>query len=190
MKLKLVFPVLLMSLSSAVFVTPVTADNSYNRNVVVVPLSIPLYLPLTDSSQGAWSVPGSNGLSQLTIRPTTTISSVKTIRVQSYLNSNGTCVTTFGPPYDITNPSETVTLLGGRSYVTTDASNYDLKLASTGLTFSPKYGNVYQLLDNSSNVIATSPCITGSSSSSSCNSETECGWNSVRTWEPSPLPSY
>lgn len=142
-------------------------------------LSVPLYLTLIDDA--AW--PNTLAQSQLTVTPTATYL-VRAIRVTYWDSNNGSC-TTLNKVITIDNGvGVTVPLVINHAYQTTDASNWALKVIAT--TGPQVADDTYQLLDNNLNPIGASVCIPGAPmpNNTRCNSLTNCGWNSPRTWAP------
>lgn len=143
-------------------------------------MSIGLYLPLVDDA--AYSSIMAAG--QLTLTPNSTFNGVRAIRVVSYNTFDGTCPDddVFGE-YDIDNGlGNTVTLLAGHSYSTTDASNWALVQASYDgeeSIFNPYYDSRFQLLDNDLQGMAATGCVGGSGDLTTCTGSTNCGWSNL-----------
>ncbi len=137
-------------------------------------ISVLSYLPIKDHSllQGA---------NQLTVTPTQTYT-VRAIMVTYYNDNDGSCTNKSGACLIDNGLGNSVSLISGHSYVTTDASNFSLVASCRG--FTPTKGAVYNLADNSLHSIGTaSSCITGTQALS-CTTSSDCGWNSSRTWNP------
>lgn len=145
--------------------------------------SIFLFLPVHEGSNS----PSFLAPFQLMVTPTEDLTVIG-IRFRGFNSFNGLCDEPDGvDPYDLIGPA--VTLLANHNYVTTDASNWAVSMASEfegGRTYWPGWAdNTVQLLGPDLTPIGDPYCIPASSEDiDSCSDADNCGWLSTRSWTP------
>lgn len=173
-KHKCAVSILLISISGLTYAFPTSPDGkSLVREVPGI--SIPLYLPLKDGEVG-WFRPLTQN--QLFITPTVT-RVINNIQITSYGSTNGSCGQLFLQTELVGTPEDpTVTLSGGHTYHTTDASNWAFfSNASADISNNDL---LYQFRNGTTNV-GNPGCI---AAGGSCTSSSNCGWSATRTWAP------
>ncbi|MCH9755811.1 MAG: hypothetical protein K0U37_01295 [Gammaproteobacteria bacterium] len=186
MKLRFLFMMMLLILSSTVFSTQgfdsearkARVENITPQQTNVNPfLFVTLYLSLFDDTP----LSSIMAQAQMTITLNSTLE-VRAIEVTTQSSSDGSCSATTGTCLIDNGLNNTVSLVSGKSYITTDNSNRALQQGCG--TFSTTTDNQYQLLDNASAPTGVSICIPGGGA---CDAADNCGWSGPQTWEPSQI---
>ncbi len=137
-------------------------------------LSVVLYLPLLDD-HGLSAPPGQ---AQMTVTPGQDYPNISGIYVRQHDTVNGTCNDAAHSSYSIS--GTTVTLYSGHTYTTRDASNYALSLVYSAFDLNKDIE--FGLADANTGLIQTTViCI---APGGICNSVSDCGWFTTRTWTP------
>jgi len=136
-------------------------------------LTVSSYLPLINDAYSSVLAQ-----SQLTVTPTQDYT-VREITIIQRSSTDGSCTGDIANHHIDNGAGNTVTLVQGHAYTSTDLSNYSV-LLSDGF-FTTAEDNEFQLLDNNLDPIGASVCI---AAGGECTSSSNCGWTTPQAWTP------